>query len=223
MWEETWNDILNGGHPRWKIDDKRANKETALGHITKHLSKDATKILCPLAGDDSFVHLAWTKGFHVTTIDLVPAAVAAMREQFGPDWTRQDRDDGMVVWKHGSGRATLYEGNALSVLPELKGSFDAVYDKDSFGALEKGIRSDYCARLADYTKEGAILYVEVKLMAEGHPQRDTGPPYSVDEETIINNFGNAFDYVTNLDEVYPLWRPGMWQTGHLLKRNSKHM
>jgi hypothetical protein len=219
-WEETWSDILSGGNPRWKIDDKSA-KETALGHIVKHLSTDARKILCPLAGDDRFVHHAWTKGLHVTAIDLVPAAVAAMREHFGPDWTMQNRDDGMVVWKHGSGRATLYQGNVMTILPELKGSFDAVYDKDSFGALEKDMRSDYCARLADYTKEGAVLYVEVKLKDKEHPQRDMGPPFSVDEETLVNNFGNEFVHVAYLGELYPIPTPGTLQTGHILKRNAE--
>jgi len=69
-WSATWKDILNGGNPRWKVTDLGA-KKIALGHITGHsshaskedgvASSPSLNILCPLAGDDEFVHHAWTK------------------------------------------------------------------------------------------------------------------------------------------------------------------
>ena len=224
-WSETWSDILNGGHPRWKIDDETV-KAKALAHIAEHLDDKNTsvEILCPLAGDDGFVFHAWKQGHSVTTIELVPAAVAAMRQQFGPDdsWTKQENDN-HVVWMHNSGRATLYQCNVLKELPELKGKFDAVYDKDAFGALDMDMRSPYCKRLADYTKENGVLYTEVKLKEKDHPQREAGPPYSVDKEILveISNFGEWFDVVKSLGEVYPLPMPKVSQTGHVLKRNDK--
>lgn len=222
-WEDTWNDILDGGNPRWKIDDVDA-KDEALGQITKHasLTSDSLKILCPLAGDDIFVYNAWSKGHDATAIDLVPAAVAAMRKQFGSsDWTKQERANGMVEWKLAHGRATLYQGDVLSVLPQLQGSFDAIYDKDSFGALPLQIRSDYCKRLACYAKPGAILYVEVKLKDKEHPGREEGPPFSVDKDILMekSNFGECFDYVAGLGEVYDLSMPLVSQTAHILRRN----
>lgn len=221
-WEATWNDILGGGPPRWKITDTSV-KENALAQITKHLPKESLRILCPLAGDDTFVHTAWQKGHDVTAIDLVPAAVAAMRKQFGSEsrWTQQKaQDNGMVAWKHASERATLYQGNVLTDLPELKGAFDAVYDKDSFGALPKDMRSDYCERIAEYTKPGGILYVEVKLKDKGHPQREAGPPFSVDKDTLMerSNFGKYFEYVAGLGEVFPLPMANVSQTAHILRR-----
>ena len=221
-WEDIWNDILGGGNPRWKIDDNGA-KEQALAHITEHASSsDSLKILCPLAGDDSFVHNAWKKGHDVTAIDIVPAAIAAMRNQFGPDWIEEKRNNGIVAWTHASGRATLYQGDVLTDLPELESSFDAVYDKDSFGALPKDMRSDYCTRLADYTKPGAVLYAEVKLKEEGHPQRDAGPPFSVNKNVLMesSNFGGTFEYIAGLGEVYPLSMPKVSQSAHLLRRNN---
>ena len=222
-WEDTWNDILGGGSPRWKIDDLRV-KENALATITKQLlpEKESFQILCPLAGDDTFVHTAWKNGHVVTAIDLVPAAVGAMRQQFGPEseWTPNEQENGMVEWGHSSKRATLYQGDVLSDLPELQSSFDAVYDKDSFGALAKDMRSDYCKRVADYTKPGGILYVEVKLKDDDHPQQEAGPPYSVDKETLMqpSNFGEHFEYVAYLGEVFSLPWPNVSQTAHLLRR-----
>jgi thiopurine S-methyltransferase len=221
-WEDTWNDILGGGSPRWKIENISV-KENALAQITKQLpEKESLKILCPLAGDDRFVHTAWKNGHAVTAIDLVPAAVGAMRQQFGPEseWTQNDQESGMVQWAHSSKRATLYQGDVLTVLPELQSSFDAVYDKDAFGALPKDMRSDYCKRVAGYTKPGGILYVEVKLKDDDHPQREAGPPYSVDKETLMQstNFGYHFEYVAGLGEVFPLSLPYISQTAHILRR-----
>lgn len=192
-------------------------------------------ILCPLAGDDPLVHLLWKRGHDVTAIDMVPVALEWMRGQFSPEdsgqWTQSapssggdgDGDDTVVVWTHSSGRATQYVGDALIVRPELKHRFDAVYDKDSFGALPVELRQAYCTRLADYTKPGAIIYMEVKLRDDHETARDVvGPPFSLDRDDVMcpNNFGGNFEYVANLGVVYPS-APSfstMKQTGHVLMR-----
>lgn len=237
-WSQTWDDILAGGSPRWKVDSKQA-KQVALDHITRHAAKgtaatadddddQALNIFCPLAGDDLFVYQAWSQGHAVTAVDLVSAAVAAMRAQFGPDeeWTSSSSSsstDGMVVWKHKSGRATLYQGDALKKLNELQGTFDAVYDKDSFGALDISMRETFCERLADYTKQGGIVYVEVKNKPEG-PGRLQGPPFHLEKKDLLeeSNFGRYFEHVEELGEVYTLSSmPGIKQMGHVLKRLPK--
>ena len=149
------------------MDDLSA-KKIALDHILQHSStsvdddgdsqqsdnNNMLRILCPLAGDDPFVHYAWSQGHDVTAIDIVPDALASMRSQFGDggkkdvadrdDWTVEevsDKNDSSKVWKHKSGRATLYEGDVLMKRPELVQSFDVIYDKDSFGALTLDMRS----------------------------------------------------------------------------------
>ena len=40
---------------------------------------------------------------------------------------------------------------------------DGVYDKDSFGALDKSMRNPFCARMADYVKKGGIIYIETRI------------------------------------------------------------
>lgn len=233
-WKDTWTDILNGGPTRWKVDDINA-KEIALAHITKHATsasvdgKDddgqqqstSLRILCPLAGDDPFVYHAWSQGHHVTAIDIVPDALKAMRSQFGEleDWSSEHNGDksGGLVWKHKSGRASLHEGDMLMKRPELHQSFDAVYDKDSFGAIPLEMRPKFCERISEFVKEGGTLYIEVKNKEQG---RENGPPFHVEKEDIIEptNFGGWFEYVSSLGEVYSLNMAGMKQTGHVLRR-----
>uniref|UniRef100_A0A7S2MIQ3 Thiopurine S-methyltransferase n=1 Tax=Helicotheca tamesis TaxID=374047 RepID=A0A7S2MIQ3_9STRA len=242
-WDNTWNDILDGGHKRWKDVDPNGIK-VALGHIQKHLSSaeekgddlDDMKVLCPLAGDDPFVHYAWTNGFDVTAIDIVPAALSSLRRQFSSDdsdWTKttvldeKTNETSTTVWKHISGRVTLYEGDIFSLRPELHHVFDVVYDKDSFGALTKDLRSRYCQTIADYTKDGAVLYMEVKKKDVGHPGLHHGPPFSVDKADLMeaDNFGkkggSLFRHVESLGEVYDINTPKMMQTGHILRRTAE--
>jgi hypothetical protein len=222
-WNDTWNDILQGGSKRWKVDNPDFH-QVAYGHLSKYLNtnqdKEATHVFCPLAGDDPFVHLLWKHGHAVTSIDLVPAAVSAMRSQFEGEWTKEQKDDGTVIWKHESGRATLYEGDALQSRPELQGKFDAVYDKDSFGALPKDLRKGFCSRIADYTKPNAIVYIEVKLKENHEAAKDMGPPFSLQREDLMvtDAYGTHFDHVEALGEVYQLNFAGAKQTGHVLKR-----
>merc|ERR1719273_30420 len=221
-WNDTWNDIVDGGSSRWKVEDPKF-KRIALNHITEQLKEgEKTHIFCPLAGDDPFVHLAWSEGHSVSTIDIVPVAVSEMRKQFDGEWTKEEKD-GIVVWKHESNRATLYEGDALKSISELKNSVGAIYDKDSFGALDLNMRNEFCQRIAEYSKNDAILYIEVKLKSKDSPGRNFGPPYSVNSDDLMEptNYGSAFNYVKNLGEVYELHMPQMKQTGHILKRKPR--
>jgi len=228
-WASTWDDILSGGSSRWKINDL-SHKEHALDCIVRtansgEATEKSLKIFCPLAGDDTFVNYAWSKGHSVTSIDLVPKAVEAMRDQFpvgAESWTRGSGPKSVVIWKHDSGRATLIEGDALADLSEvLGGAFDAVYDKDSFGALDKSMRDAYCDRIGKYTKKEAVIYLEVKLRSKDHPNRNAGPPFSLerDELMMASNFGSDFVYEQGLGEVFELGSSMMKQTGHILRRS----
>ena len=239
-WAQTWNNILEGGPKRWKVDNL-AFKQRALQRILEQhfgtLSTAAStaadnnkspqlSILCPLAGDDPFVQYAWSQGHNVTAIDLVPAAVDVMRQQFGgldADWTKQEEDgqsssSNTIIWKHSSGRATLYAGDMMQKRPELNAKFDAVYDKDAFGALPLELRQPYCQRLADYCKPEATVYSEVKLKAGG--KEAGGPPFHVEKEDLMEttSFGANFHHVEALGEVYDVEIPGASQTAHIMKR-----
>lgn len=227
-WASTWKDILRGGSTRWKVDDINLKRQS-LGHILAHTSslngsnQSPIQIFCPLAGDDPFVHYAWQQGHTVTSIDLVPDAVALMRQQFGPDkeeW-EMEKKGSTVIWKHKSGRATLYEGDILENRPELIAKFDAVYDKDSFGALDPSMRQNFCKRLASYTKNDAVVYMEVKYKTDSNGGRLTGPPYHLEKDDImkLEYFGSDFEYVAALGKVYELNLSGMEQTGHILRRS----
>lgn len=218
-WKDTWADILNGGSSRWKVDDLEA-KKTALAHIVEHASLDGPmSILCPLAGDDPFVHYAWSQGHNVTAIDIVPDALKAMRSQFGEmeDWSSENNEESGLVWKHKSGRATLFEGDVLMKRPELMESFDAIYDKDSFGALNLDMRPKFCERLSEFIKDEGTVYIEVKNKASG---REFGPPFHVEKDDLMEAtaFGTWFEHVNSLGEVYSLNSSMMKQTGHILRR-----
>mmetsp|Transcript_1939 Transcript_1939/g.4262 ORF Transcript_1939/g.4262 Transcript_1939/m.4262 type:complete len:308 (+) Transcript_1939:789-1712(+) len=242
-WSGAWEDILGGGNPRWKITSQECH-EKAYQHFKKFVLNGRQvngtndndlkniSVLCPLAGDDPFVHLLYSKGYTVTAVDLVAEAVEAMKQQFTDNessWTREPEEhsgnsgDGNcdIIWKHKSGRVTLIVGDALKKRPNLNNSFDAVYDKDSFGALPIQLRKQFCQRIAEYTKDNAIVYLECKLK-EGND--DSGPPFSLTQDDLMedDNFGGSkFEYAKGLGRVYDLptnMNATMQQTGHILRR-----
>lgn len=219
-WADHWDDIVQGGPQRWKVTDA-ASHQAALTHIKKYVQTKAS-IFCPLAGDDPMVHLLWQQGHSVTAMDLVPTALEQMRNQFEGSWTSEEKENGMVLWRHESGRVTQYQGDALQSQEELKNQFDVVYDKDSFGALPKDRRNDYCSRISEYTKEGAIIYMEVVLRDDHDQSKNVGPPFSLKQEDLMNPtcYGTDFNYVDGLGSVYPESNNpgGMEQTGHVLAR-----
>ena len=236
-WGGSWADIEAGGGTRWIISDL-GPKLIALDHILKYVTTssdnnngdddgtDKLNILCPLVGSDLFYHYAWSLGHTVTGIDLIPLALERMRKQFGPDesdWTQEeDEVNGMVIWKHKSGKATLYQGDVFKPLEDLSDSFDVLYDKDSFGAIPKHKRSEFCDRVTEYLKDGGIVYTEVKFKDDDHPGRFDGPPFHLDKDELMDkaNFGKSFEYLESLGEVYEFYKgpSKAKQTGHVMKR-----
>jgi len=226
-WDKTWTDIISGGNPRWKVTDSQSHQK-ALSHFQTYVKTEPSdvSVFCPLAGDDPFIFLLWKCGYSVTTIDLVPDAVDALKEQFTTDdatggevWTKQEKDD-TIIYAHNSGRATLMVGNALQKRTHLTNTFDAVYDKDSFGALTRPLRSSFCKRISEYTKPGAIIYLECKLKDNHEDVKDIGPPYSLTNVELMEggSYGEEFEYVKGLGNVYNIDSMGMNQTGHILRK-----
>ena len=157
---------------------------------------------------------------HVKSLLLV---LGNARSGLDADWTKQEEDgqsssSNTIIWKHSSGRATLYAGDMMQQRPELNAKFDAVYDKDAFGALPLELRQPYCQRLADYCKPEATVYSEVKLKAGG--KEAGGPPFHVEKEDLMEptSFGSNFHHVEALGEVYDVEIPGASQTAHIMKR-----
>ena len=218
-WHNTWTDILQGGSKRWKVTSSNAHQK-ALSHIQNYVKQPNSHFFVPLAGDDPMVKQLFTAGHSVTALDLVPDALKAMRSQFDGAWTTETLKDGTVSWKHESGRVTQLEGDVLKPRPYLNGVFDAVYDKDSFGALSKDMRHDYCQRISDFCKPNGTIYMEVKLRDNHEDSKNVGPPFSLLQEDIMESdyYGTAFEHVAALGEVYEAGYSGAKQTGHVLRK-----
>ena len=224
-WNNTWKDILSGGNPRWKVTDEEKHLQ-ALSYFQKYVKGEPsnTSVFCPLAGDDPMAYLLFSKGYSVTCIDLVPEAVEEMKNQFGKDesesiWTKEEKDN-TIIWSHVSGRATLMVGDALQSRSELVNSFDAVYDKDSFGALPISLRDGFCERIGEYVRKDGVVYIECKLKENHEEVKNEGPPFSLTGPDLMSYYGKVgFEYVEGLGEVYELDAfPGVKHTGHALKR-----
>jgi hypothetical protein len=231
-WKDTWNDILTGGSPRWKVVDLE-KKAIALKHIEEHAGSSSSSftgnnindnkkrltIFCPLVGDDKFVQYAVSEGHTIVGADLVPEALEALRTQQFPNtkWTVAEGDK-CKIWKSDNGAVTLYETDILVPRPELEGKFDAIYDKDSFGALSPEMRKPFVQRLGSYLKDDGIVYTEVKWI----PGKQGGPPFSLSKEDLMESFtSDMFQYAASLGAVYELNMPGASQTGHILRRIAR--
>ena len=194
-WTDSWS--INLG---WKPTNTEA-KQLALKQIDIHVgSHGPLKILCPLGGDNVFVHHAWSKGHNVTATDLVPAAASTLRAQFSEgEWRREETEE-FVRWNHSSGRVVLYEGKVMQKISELDGKFDAVFIKDSFGSLPVKMRSAFCKRQAECLKPGGIAYVEVLTVSRS---RWRAPAFHRERASLMatRNFDSYFEYVRDLGEV----------------------
>jgi SAM-dependent methyltransferase len=110
------------------------------------------RILVPGAGRSHEPLRLAQAGFHVTTLDIAPSAVAHQHAALAA-----------------RGGAAL-EGDVLSFLPGEP--FDAIYEQTCLCALPPAMLADYAAQLARWLRPGGVL--AALFMQTG---REGGPPF----------------------------------------------
>ena len=181
-WEEDW-DKIQAGEKFWKTGEEANTPQLYLSYFNKLFPSSKPHIFIPLCGDYPFVHLAWSEGYTVSALEFIPTAVERLKGQFegGEEAWEGSECPGGKKWVYAKGRMVVYQADVFVENPELVNVFDAVLDKDAFGAIEKDERARYIELVAKYLKKGGILVSETKKKTEG---LDEGPPYHLLEEEM---------------------------------------
>eukprot|EP00051_Salpingoeca_urceolata_P010317 m.125920 g.125920 ORF g.125920 m.125920 type:complete len:251 (-) comp16664_c0_seq5:894-1646(-) len=239
-WTETWGEILSGGNQRWKDGEQFGNYEREAAYLQEHGAlpapgaADAHKVhvFAPLAGDSPLPsHLFRKFGHSVSALDFVEAACDAMRSRFSGDGDdgvafeasdSSDVPEGMKLWtaKGADGNeARVWCGDFFVELPSEVGRADVVFDKDSFGAIEREDRQRYLALVARYLKPNGYVLLEVKDKDEG---KDAGPPFHFTKEDIETLWGaHGFRIVDHQPSLYKVSRTTFRQQGFLLQKKGE--
>ena len=90
-----------------------------------------------------------------------------------------------------AGRERYLLGDFLNMPPELRGTFDWVWEHTCFCAIDPAMRPAYVEAAADALRAGGHL-LAIFYLDPGHDHPDDGPPFGVNLAELDRLFGGRF-------------------------------
>jgi SAM-dependent methyltransferase len=118
------------------------------------------RVLVPGCGFGHDVRALASAGAEVTGLDIARSAV-----------------EGAGRWPKAGGERYL-QGNLFDLAPDLRGTFDWVFEHTCFCAIDPALRPDYVAAVAQALKPGGRLLAVFYLDPQNRSP-DEGPPFEV--------------------------------------------
>ncbi len=137
-------------------------------------------VFVPLAGKTFDVDHLLAEGHAVTAVELIEAAVTAFFEErkLEPKITREAARE-----VHELEDLTFIRGDVFDV----RGSFDAVWDRAALIALPPDVRIRYAAHLATLVRPGGTM-----LLVTLEHDAGSGPPFEVTPDEVHSHYDEAF-------------------------------
>lgn len=179
MEEQFWRDI-------WKQESQGFHEGAPNAFLTKHIGRlrEYPRILVPLCGRSHDLQFLADAGHEVVGVELVEHAARLFFEERGLQAT-EDRSNGFLTLRCDT--ISIIVANVLELTPERVGSFDAIYDRAATVALTESARRKYAEVMCTLLRPSGIIF----LVTFVDPERDTGPPFSVDQHAIEGMYPTA--------------------------------
>ncbi|SBS38534.1 Thiopurine S-methyltransferase [Marinomonas spartinae] len=176
-------------------------------------------VLVPLCGKSNDMIWLAEQGYQVTGIELSPLAVVQFLGDNDLPYETQQVGDLKIHTVIGL-PLRIVEGDYF--LFDEK-DFDACYDRAAMIAIPEEIRADYVA----HTKARLSPNATLLLVSTRHGGGEEGPPFSVEDDSIVTMWGDAIQKVASEDLVqanpqykergYAFFEESVW---HILPQQS---
>lgn len=179
FWHQKWETNVIGFH------ESKANPLLVAHFKELSLAKDS-RVFVPLCGKT--LDIAWllSKGYRVAGVELSELAIEQLFAELGiePEIT----DIGEI--KHYSATdIDIFVGDIFELTRKMLGTVDAVFDRAALVALPENMRTQYTRHLTDITANAPQLL----LTFEYDQKLMDGPPFSVREEAVSQNYKDHYD------------------------------
>lgn len=179
---------------RWNVNDTPWNKAYVNPLLTKYIrlldggEKDL-KIFVPLCGKTIEMKWLFDLGHRVVGVDGFQTALENFFKDHSMDYTVETKN-GIPAFTDRSGRITLYCCNIFDFQKTGEGSFDAVWDRASFGAINPEERARYVDLVTALKAPNASHLLELfqyddRLFKES--------PLSIPVSKVFEYWGDGYD------------------------------
>ena len=167
---------------RWRAGQIGFHQSVVDRHLRWHWPElgfaDNGRVFVPLCGKS--LDLLWLRerGHSVAGVELSALALESFCLEQGVPARRRTLDAFDV---YEAAQIQLFRGDFFQLVPDLLGTFCAIYDRASLISWTPELRPAYVARIAALSKPGTLTL----LIVTEYPQAQmTGPPFSVSAEDI---------------------------------------
>lgn len=179
FWQERWAEGRLGfhvGHPHPALG---RHWQSFVGSGSVH------RVLVPLAGKSADLLWLRDQGHDVVGVEFIRRAVDDFVDENHLEATTETTHYGTLTR---IGALSLACADFFALSPEELGTFDAVYDRAAFVAIDPTRRSEYTKKLAELTRPAARLFL-VNFVHD----MPGGPPFSIPEPELRQLFDPFFE------------------------------
>ena len=175
---------------RWR-ENRIAFHEAAVNrHLQIYLPQfelaEGARIFLPLCGKAQDIAWLADRGYEVIGIEISEIALEAFFSESGLDY---ERDDCARFEVYRSGRITLLKGDFFDLRADDLEGCALVYDRAALIAMTREQRPRYYAHMLSVVPAAADMLL---ITLEYDQTEMIGPPYSVLEDEVRENYQDAF-------------------------------
>ncbi|MHC4380661.1 MAG: thiopurine S-methyltransferase [Planctomycetota bacterium] len=180
FWEKRWAADNIGFH-------SSAFNEFLLDYWPGLGVETSAGVFVPLCGKSLDLQWLSQRGHRVIGNEVVYKAVSAFFDEAG--MTARKQVAGKLI-EHRAGAITILHGDFFDLEPEHLQGATSWFDRAAQVALPSELRASYYAHLAELLPRGAI---GLSLAFEYPQEQKQGPPFSVEEEEILDLCSGRFE------------------------------
>ncbi|XP_064606936.1 probable thiopurine S-methyltransferase [Liolophura sinensis] len=191
-WEKRWEKNNIGFHSYSVREILKRNVDRLVE------GREKIKILVPLCGKSLDIKWLYDQGHTIVGIECSEMAVKAFFQEQRLEYQAEGLSKGRgKLYQNSDGKIKLYQMDLFEFTKEDEGLFDAIWDKNSFIAVNKVDRKKYCETILSLMSKDSSYLLDV---FNYDPDQFTGPPHNVSRQDVDNVFGAACS-VTEMESV----------------------
>lgn len=180
---EFWHAKWEAGTLGFHLTDVNPN----LRDLADKLPPPPSRVLVPLCGKTVDMRWLAARGHRVLGVELSATAVDAFFAESELPQPVEVSEVG-AFRSHRAGGIEILQGDIFDLRAADVGTIDAVYDRAALIALPGAMRRRYARLLFELLPGGAVQL----LITLDAPDRETGPPFSIEADAVGALFGNDF-------------------------------
>ena len=179
FWHNRWQNQKIGWH-------RKMYNDLLLKHWPQINAIEGGNVLVPLCGKSLDMLWLAEQGYTIVGLEMVQQAVEIF---FNDNKFEFDCIEYGKHRKYSSQPFTIFQGDFFDIGTGIIQA-DAWYDRAALIAIEPKNREDYVNQIRKQTKLGAVGL----LITFAYPQEQMqGPPFALQDETVIDLFSNGFE------------------------------